>query len=821
MSLEKYKQKRNFNKTPEPKGNINLNDKNNNIFVVQKHAASHLHYDFRLAFAGVLKSWAVPKGPSYNSNETRLAIQVEDHPLEYAEFEGVIPKKEYGGGIVMLWDMGKWEPLTNPEEGLSHGKLTFNLYGEKLKGTWSLVRSGNRTNWLLIKKKDNYTNSISEEVLLNSLSIKSGYNLEQIAQYNTSEKKSKINNLGKPINAKGIIKPFPINFKPQLAILVDKPPQGEEWIYEVKFDGYRLITEINQGKITLYTRNRNDWTAKFPNIFNDFRELTIESAIIDGEIVALDANGISHFQTLQNVLNKGTLSDMVYYAFDLTYVNGQDLSSLSLTTRKQILNSVLKNANLNNIKFSEHLEGDSSFLLKQACKLKLEGLIAKRKGSTYHNSRTDDWIKIKCKNRQEFVIGGYTNPGGSRNFFGSLLIGYYDKPGQLVYVGRVGTGYTQKSLDYVYQKIRKLEQKECPFYKSKNIPEINNTHWVKPQLICEIEFICWTEENVLRHPSFKGLREDKMANTITKDIPLESSKLSKKQTTKSLIADIQLSHPNKVFFPSIKATKLDLALYYEKHEELILPHYADRLISIFRCPDGANQECFYQKHAENMSETIGCVTVNGKETNLEYMYVKDLSSLIALVQYGGLELHTWGSLVNSIEHPDRIIFDLDPSSEVEFSRVIECAKILRVGLEAIGLVSFVKTSGKKGLHVCLPIEPLHSWIEVKTFAHTVANHMVQLAPEQFITRISKKERSKKILIDYLRNERGATCIGAFSTRATPNGTISTPLHWNELNTLKSAHEYNLITLDKRLSNLKSDPWEKYFTIKQSLRGIQL
>ncbi|MCC2626310.1 MAG: ATP-dependent ligase [Burkholderiales bacterium] len=813
MSLDLYQQKRNFTKTPEPKGRAK-NQVKKFIYIIQKHHASHLHYDFRLAFDDVLKSWAIPKGPSFNPEEKRLAVQVEDHPLEYATFEGIIPKGQYGGGTVMLWDKGTWEPTSDVAEGLVKGKLTFNLNGNKLKGSWTLVRINDikkgKANWLLIKQPDDYANLVSDDELLISNSVKTGRDMHEI----TAGKKPQ----SKKTDAISV--KMPKKFKPELATLVDAPPDNPDYIYEVKFDGYRIIALIDSKKVKLITRSDNDWTNKLKHLSQNLSKLRLDSAVLDGEIVVLDKNGVSKFQLLQNAMTENKSADIVYYLFDLPYLNGKDLSQIPLIERKKLLKQLLEGVPFDNIRFSKHLQGKAVALLKQACALHLEGLIAKRKNSCYKSTRAGDWLKLKCKNRQEFIIGGYTSPGGSRRFFGSLLVGYYNENGHLIFSGRVGTGFDQKNLKEIYDKMQILRQDNTPFYDLARSYETKNAHWLKPQLIAEVEFAEWTDDLRLRHPSFKGLREDKAA----KEVKMETMETQKKNDhiNKTVISGISLSHADKIFFPAIKGSKYDLANYYEKHSELILPHLINRPVSILRCPDGASHECFFQKHIEKLPLTIDKVTIQEKTNKkADYLVIHDLAGIITLVQYGTLELHTWGSQANLLEYPDRIIFDLDPGAGTELKQLIKCAKILKSGLDELKLQSFIKTSGKKGLHICIPIDPIHSWDEVKNFSHTIAKEMVKLAPELFIARIPKNERINKILIDYLRNERGATCVSAFSSRATDIGSISTPIHWEELGTLKSVNEYNIENLDKRLKKIKSDPWADYFKIKQSLKHISI
>lgn len=595
---------------------------------------------------------------------------------------------------------------------------------------------------------------------------------------------------------------LPERFQPELATLVKSPPVGSEWIYETKFDGYRLLARLDQGEVKLMTRNGHDWTEKLPELAQALAALPIESAWIDGELVALDEHGVSRFQRLQNALRETDKSQLIYYAFDLPFAQGKSRMQESLIQRKVRLKKLLSRSGSSFVQFSPHFEGSGSSLFHQACRRHLEGLIAKRKTSLYQSRRSPDWLKIKCAAEQEFVIGGFTPPAGARQYFGSLLLGYYDEGQHLRYVGRVGTGFNQQSLREIYSKMQGLLQQRPAFYRLPRIPEIKAARWVRPHLVAEVAFTEWTAEGRIRHPSFKGLREDKSPQEVHMETP-------------SLAAT--LSHPEKVFFPSLGISKSDLVQYYHRHFDLIFPHVAGRPLSILRCPEGVAETCFYQKHRDSLPSTIAEVEVvekNGKKAL--YMVVQEEADLMALIQHGALEFHTWGCKAEDLEHPDRLIFDLDPGPGTAWKNLLQCAEVLKTGLAELGLQSFVKTSGKKGLHVCLPLLPVHTWDEVKTFAHTMTSHMAHTFPDLYAEKMSKAERVGKIFIDYLRNERGATCVSAFSTRATPRAGISTPLAWHELKRLKSADFYYFKNIDRRLQKLNQDPWAGFFEIKQSL-----
>jgi bifunctional non-homologous end joining protein LigD len=905
MSLREYKRKRDFSKTPEPAG-AGVKSAPGRQFVVQKHAASRLHYDFRLELDGTLKSWAVPKGPSLDPSAKSLAVQVEDHPLNYATFEGVIPLGEYGGGTVMVWDHGTWEPEVDPSKGLKEGKLKFTLNGEKLHGSWALVRMGGKAgddgkNWLLIKHKDDEAKAATkyDVVKREPRSVVSGREMDEIAMdadrvwssnRNGSKKsngettsKSRSNqahstkastngNLKKQsrFTARDLAKvpaarkaKLRSRFKPQLATLVSRIPEGENWLHELKFDGYRAIAIVKDGKVRLLSRNDNDWTAKFRPVADAVAQLPIKNAILDGEVVSLDKKGVSNFQQLQNVLRRGDAASLVYYLFDVPYLEGYDLTETPLVDRKEVLARLLLSTNPANdgtLRYSDHIVGHGENVLQQACRSAMEGVIAKRADSTYQQSRSPSWLKIKCLKQQEFVIGGFSKAEGTRVGFGALLLGYY-KDGELQYAGRVGTGFNTQSLKQLSRELKARKIDSSPFNTPMTGAERRGVTWVKPELVAEIEFAEWTDDGRLRHPSFQGLREDKPAGEVMREQPKSMAAVEKasrktrspgasaktsaadfdklspgKGATPSMsreavtprgksgksseaieVAGARLTNPARVLYPADGFTKRDVAEYYEKISDWILPYVAGRPLTLVRCPEGHTGECFYQKHLTgSMPDAVEGVMVKEKGKTDEYVMIRDVAGLVSLVQMGVLEMHPWPARRDNLERPDYLVFDLDPGEGVTWKDVVQGARDVRKRLEDVGLTTFLRTSGGKGLHVCVPIARRNDWDDVKQFAKSVADTMEREQPDRYIATMSKAKRRGKVYVDYLRNQRGATAIASYSTRARPGATVATPISWNELGKLKAANTFDIKSLSTRLGKLKRDPWADFFATKQSL-----
>jgi bifunctional non-homologous end joining protein LigD len=857
MGLEEYRQKRRFEKTPEPPGEVRRSG-TGRFFCMQKHAASHLHYDFRIELDGVLKSWAIPKGPCLDPTQKRLAVQVEDHPLDYGTFEGIIPADLYGGGTVMLWDRGAWEPLGDPHQSYAEGRLKFRLQGEKLRGSWTLVRlkprqgESENPNWLLVKEKDEESKPLREIDITEAepLSVVSGQSLEEIAASEKSrvwsgqeeedraepgqtkasagaESSGPRLNLEVESLPRARAAPQPEFYYPQLATLAKTPPRGDNWLHEIKFDGYRLIAVLKQGDVRLFTRRGKDWTAKFDSIRAELAELPVQEAILDGEVVALDEQGLSHFQTLQNALDGGT-ARLFYYVFDVIYCEGYDLTQTPLLKRKELLREILeaRGDGTSVVRFGDHLQGKGQAFYESACEYGLEGVVAKRADSPYKPKRTSAWVKIKCTKRQEFVIGGYTDPSGSRFGFGALVLGYYDK-GRLIYCGRVGTGFTEKLLRQLQEELEARAQAETPFDVPPTGREARGVHWVKPELVAEVEFSDWTNEGILRQPSFQGLRWDKDPREVRREevqptAAAAAKKMAQTQdsqkTEQQRLAGVKLSNLDRVLYPYQGLTKEALADYYQMVAPQILPHIVNRPLMVLRCPLGHEEECFYQKHVnETFPQTIHGVPIEEEGQVQPYIAIKDLKGLISLVQLGVLEIHPWGSSEADVDKPDRLIFDLDPGPGVEWSTVIEAALRLRRHLSDLGLQSFVKTSGGKGLHLFVPLEPQTGWREAKEFARRVAEAVVEQDRRKFIATMSKAKRGGKVYLDYLRTTRGSTCVAPYSTRARRGAPVSTPLTWEELAEAQPGpDEYKVENFSARLAGLKSDPWEGFFQVRQVL-----
>lgn len=769
MSLRVYHKKRNFKQTTEPKGAASRKKKQKKqLYVIQKHDASHLHYDFRLELQGVLLSWAVPKGPCLDPSVKRLAMHVEDHPLEYGSFEGIIPEGQYGGGVVMLWDKGTWVcEDENPVQAYHKGSLTFELKGKKLKGLWKLIRMGkNDKTWLLFKIKDEYAQSIKKYDITEEEpdSIVSNHSLDEIAV-----KSSK----------------YPTVIHPALATLVDSPPSGKNWLHEIKFDGYRLLCFKKNGKTKLITRNNLDWTSKFKNIATEINKLPIDNFVLDGEVVVLDEKQHSNFQLLQNSIKQGS-KDFIYYVFDILYLDKNNLQNLSLIERKKILNQIIT-SEIGTLRYSNHIIGDGKEIYHKSCELGLEGIVSKKTDSTYQQRRSKDWLKIKCLKRQEFIIVGYTAPKSSRKFFGALLLASYNKRRELIFHGNVGTGFTEKTLKLVYETLLPLKTNHSPF--AKPIRALKNVTWVKPKLICEVEFTDWTKEGCLRHPSFKGLKSSR---------------------------NYKLTNANKILYPEDQITKEDLADYYDLVSKWMLPFIVNRPLMIVRCPEGY-EKCFHQKHVkDNMPNAIHGITIQEKNEKERYIYIDDKAGLLSLIQLGALEIHPWESKIDKIENPDYIVFDIDPDPKLEWGRVVDAAHEIRDILLSYKLASFVKTTGGKGLHVVVPIKPEYDWEETKNFSQVLVNYLSMKFPKKYISKMTKSKRSGKIFIDYFRNNRGATAIAPYSTRARIHAPIATPLHWSELTSDFDDTNYTISTIQHRLKKMKKNPWEKFFKLKQSL-----
>ena len=814
-TLAEYNARRDFKRTAEPKGEKAKASRGR--FVVQKHDATRLHYDLRLEHDGVLKSWAVTRGPSLVAGEKRLAVQTEDHPMKYLDFEGVIPKGEYGGGTMIVWDQGTWTPEGDAAKGLKKGHLSFTLKGKRLKGAWHLVRmrakpKEKRSNWLLIKSEDAAAAApdatpITEARIRSVKSRRSNADLAKSGALRPDHKaraavaKSRKAALPKATGRKAILPDF---VAPQLATLVDAAPKGAKWLHEIKFDGYRIEARIDGGKVRLLTRSGLDWTAKFKPVAEALKALKLPSALMDGEIVVEDAGGRSDFSALQAALKAKGGGDFVYHVFDLLYFDGLDLRSAPLAERKAVLAQVLDAASSGTVRFSDHISDDGETMVRHACQLGLEGIVSKRADAPYRSGRGKDWLKTKCTDRQELVIAGYAPSSVTRGAIGSLVMGVHEN-GRLVHVGRVGTGYTASVARDLMKRLRPLESETQPFATPPGREASKGVRWVKPELVAEVELRGITADGQIRHAAFKGLREDKDAQDVVREgKPAKAAKPA---------PAFKLTHPDRVYWPDIGLTKAGLAEYYESIADHILPHLEGRPLALVRCPSGTEGQCFFQKHAwDGMPKAIRTVTIDGET----WVHVADRDGLIGLVQSGVLEIHPWGAKIGDIERPDRIIIDLDPGPGVDWDDIVTGAEDARALLKARGLKSFVKTSGGKGLHVVAPLTPKADWDTVKAFTRDIASQMEIDAPDRYVATMTKSRRKGRIFVDYLRNGRGSTAVAAFSTRARPGAPVATPISWSELGQEMSPNRVTVATLGARLDHLKRDPWTGFWTLKQSI-----
>jgi bifunctional non-homologous end joining protein LigD len=833
--LATYRTKRNFDVTPEPKG-----DKarvTGNAYVIQKHDARRLHYDLRLELDGVLKSWAVTRGPSLVPGEKRLAVEVEDHPLEYGDFEGTIPKGEYGGGTVIVWDRGTWEPIGDPEKGLKKGHLEFELHGEKLHGRWHLIRMAHRpgekrNNWLLIKGEDEAARPEDAPDILEERpeSVKTGRVIKEVAGEapGWSSKTGKIEReepeddgeSPDPSRIKGAKKAsLPDFVEPELATLEAKPPKGAQWIHEVKFDGYRLQARIEAGRVKLITRGGLDWTKKFGGeIVDALRDLPVGTALIDGEMVVETGNGASDFSALQADLSEGRTDRFVFYVFDLLYLDGYDLRALPLAERKKLLIDIL-GTEAGQIRYSSDFEAEGAVVLNSACRLGLEGIVSKRSDAPYRSGRSRDWIKAKCIFRQEFVIGGYVPSTTSRKAIGSLVLGYYED-GKLIHVGRVGTGFNAKVAEDLYRRLERIRTPSSPFAEKLTAEEGRKVRYVRPVDVAEIEFRSWTAAGNIRHASFRGLREDKPAESVVRETtgPSEAGSRSAtegsskaRQTSPMRETNVRITHPDRIYWPGEGVTKQGLADYYIEVWPYIEPFVTGRALALLRCPEGIDGHAFFQKHAwKGLDPNIVLVKDPKDKEDEALISIDDLDGMIGLVQGAALEIHPWGSTVKDWEHPDMIIMDLDPGEGVPWQAVIDAAQEVRERLTQAGLNPFLKTSGRKGLHVVAPLKPKANWTAVKAFTKSLADAMASDSPGKFVSTITKSKRRGKILVDYLRNQRGATAVAPYSTRARPGAAVSAPLGWEELSPDIGPAYFTVLNMPTRLAALHEDPWEDFW-----------
>ena len=835
--LGEYRGKRRFRKTPEPSGKV-ANRQQKLLFVVQKHAARRLHYDFRLEFGGVLLSWAVPKGPSLDPAVKRLAVHVEDHPREYADFEGTIPAGEYGAGTVIVWDRGRWKPESAPEQGYRKGHLKFRLFGKKLKGRWALIRARGEggeenRNWFLIKHKDEESNGrdlLEEE----PRSVKSGRTLQETAAgakpRSIRSDEVALRNAGRLPGATPAKRPNLLH--PQRAAPSSRLPTSGDWLYEVKFDGYRILAFLGTDGCRLVSRNGKDWSERFPHLCRALRHKGRKEAIIDGEVVYLRPDGTSDFQALQNAIRtRSDAESLVYFVFDLPYYNGYDLTRTPLVERKSFLQRFLAaGETAPGVHFSEHVRGMGHDFLRFACESRLEGILCKRADGPYRQGSSPDWLKIKCTNRQEFLVGGFTRPGGSRYGFGALLLGLYDDSGRLRYRGRVGTGFDRESLSDLVKRMDSLVREDSPFVD----PPVGlgrTARWIEPELIVEVEFKEWTRDGLLRQPSYLGVREDKDPREITMEPPAQVDLRASRQGAavpgrertrhngaKESFSGVRITHPDRIVYPGQGITKRELADYYERISDWMLPHVAGRPLAIVRCPKGQRGHCFFQKHAaDTLPEEIRSVAVKENGEMREYIMIDSVKGLISLVQFGTLEFHPWGSRADKLETPDRVIFDLDPSEGIPWKAIVEAAFRLRSILEALGVRSFARTTGGKGLHVVVPLLRRSGWDEIRSVAAATADYLVGRHPSRYVRTMTRSARKGKIFIDHFRNRRGATAVAAYSTRARVGAPVAAPVSWEQLSEGVGPGAFNIRTVPDHLERLKQDPWKEFFAIRQAFR----
>ncbi|MBO9354608.1 DNA ligase D [Bordetella petrii] len=850
-TLKRYREKRDFKRTPEPAEGGRANEASR-AFVIQKHWASRLHYDFRLELDGAMKSWAVPKGPSYDPSVKRMAVQVEDHPIAYNQFEGQIPKGQYGAGKVIIWDEGVWAPVGDARKGYRDGHLKFDLQGVKMRGRWALIRLKGREHekqppWLLIKDRDDLARGEDEFSVVDEmpdsvvpLRKQRGAASGKAAAATKPAAKKKV---AKPAAAKKAAAPardaagdpvpgkpaeLPAGLKPQLATLVDGPPRdGEDWLYEVKYDGYRIVARVEDGQARLFTRNGHDWSARLPHLVEALGKLDVPSAWIDGEIVVLADNGAPSFQALQNAFDSERTGNIVYYVFDMPYVAGRDIRAEPLHARRAWLRQliaahepVLKGA----LRFSETLDATPGRLVATACKMGLEGIIGKRRDSSYVSRRSETWIKLKCAQRQEFVIVGYTSPQGSRAGFGALLLAVHGQDGKLRYAGKVGTGFDTQSLQSLARQLKALDVAASPLASTAKVPR--GAHWVKPQLIAEVSFAEWTASGHVRQGSFRGLRSDKPPRAIKRERPkavdeveadIQAGGKSRaparagagQRQDKDTARASRLTHPERVIDPSTGLTKLDLARYYGLVAPLLLEHLRGRPVSFVRAPAGIQGELFFQKHPDTD-------TMPGVKSLPRSLYpshpalaeVATLQGIMSAAQMNVVEFHTWNAVKTAIGKPDRMLFDLDPGEGVQWPAVRQAAELVRVLLRELGLQAWLKTSGGKGLHVVVPLRKQYGWDVVKDFSQAIVQHLAKTVPQLFVAKSGPKNRVGKIFADYLRNGFGATTVAAWSARARPGMGISVPLGWDELGKLDRSDHWTVANVHTRL-DMGNTPWDDY------------
>jgi bifunctional non-homologous end joining protein LigD len=796
--LDRYRKKRNFEITPEPRGE--RFEIGNRRYVIQMHAARRLHYDLRLEHDGVLWSWAVPKGPSMDPTQKRLAVRTEDHPIEYAKFEGTIPAGEYGGGRVLVWDQGRWIPEGDPARDLEQGRMHFWIRGEKLRGRWNLVRTKDE-NWLLIKSRDEFAREDPEVDIVEELprSVLSGRTIDEIGEGERGESEPG-DNPESADDSEGAPAELPI-LAPQLATRSEEVPEGPLWLHEIKLDGYRILAYVRDREVRLRTRGGEDWTDRLPELAAELAHPALDGCVLDGELCALDSAGVARFDRLQQALAERRTTALLFHAFDLPFAGGEDLRRTPLLERKRLLRERIDHVEPRRVlRYSDHVLGMGDKVFANACALGAEGVISKRIHSIYEGRRTRTWRKIKCPSRMRVRVGGYTAPRGARHHFGALLVGSDDEQGRLLYRGKVGAGYSESALAMLQEKLDRLRQDEPPFVDPPTGSEARGVTWVAPELELDVAYGALTDAGRLRHGRFLELHEEREPEPARQP------------------STVRLTNPGRLLYPELNLSKRDVADYVLRVAEWMLPHVRDRVLTLVRCPDGVGGDCFYQKNAmPGLPDSVNRVPLRDSDgEEVFYPSVDDALGLVGLVQMSVLEFHVWGSRSDRIEQPDRLVFDIDPDEGLEFGRVVAAAFDIRDRLAALGLESFVKTTGGKGLHVVAPIERERDFDEVKAFCKAFALRMANDEPDRYVSVASKVERRGKIFVDYLRNGRGATSIAPYSMRAKPGAPVSTPLDWDELSLTLRPADFNILTIPRRLAELERDPWAKLSQLRQSI-----
>jgi bifunctional non-homologous end joining protein LigD len=826
MALETYQSMRDFKTTPEPKGRKRAS-KGAAVFVIQKHAARRLHYDLRLEMDGVLKSWAVTRGPSLVPGEKRLSVHVEDHPMDYGDFEGTIPDGQYGAGTVIVWDRGTWTPVFDAHKGYAKGHLEFELQGEKLSGRWHLIRMRGKPrekqeNWLLIKGEDASARDVSAPDILTERpeSAKTGRLIEEVA--GKPAKPAPKPRARKPPAPKAPTAAAPTEMPgfipPMLATLVKSTPGDDRWLHEIKFDGYRVQAQVQDGRVRLLTRSGRDWTDRFGKpIATALAALPAKQAVLDGEVVVDVAGRSSDFSALQADLAEGRTDRMLYYVFDLLHLDGRDLTPLPLVERKRLLSTLVAKSG-DPIRLSEHLDDRGEIVLRHACRMGLEGIVSKLRDSPYRPGRGTAWVKSKCSARQEFVIGGFLPSTVSPRAIGSLVMGVFAGD-RLRPVGRVGTGFSVAMAEALMTRLQGLETDQSPFDPPLAGAARRGVRYVRPELVAEVDFRAWTGDGNLRHAAFRGLREDKDAREVTGEGLPETPIDPTPKDDPPPVRTIRLTNPERIYWPKEGITKSGLADYYTEVWPWIAPHVTGRPLALLRCPDGIDGQQFFQKHEwKGMNAAILRVPDPADPKDAPSLAIADLDGLIALVQSAALEIHPWGSTLADWERPDRIVIDLDPGDGVQWVDLVAAAQDVRLRLQEAGLEPFAKTSGGKGLHVVAPLTPKAAWPSVKTFCRDLARSMASDAPDRYVATITKSKRQGKILVDYLRNQRGATAVAAYSTRARPGAQVSAPVTWEELANGAKAQDFTVTTMPARLQALRRDPWEGFAQAARPLKA---